>query len=1537
MDTVEISVEGYFDIIVSVLRSVAFVFQGSVIAGITASLAIMYFLVLMFRSAIDSKQPNPFAELILICFLGIIFVGGSSAKLTVRLVQADNLSSYAEVPGVPMLIAMPYYFANKATNLLKEETKSNFLPIELASFDEINPLQAITKLYYQNPPRTVLNGGSNSQGGYDLQKTVNNYFRQCVRVDYELNGAPPTANVTVGRKSLLDQNLFDNYQVDYNGISTDVHLTRGGPERGIKLPCPNAFALIKNELVGTAGSQWVEFNSDSGLSQNSIAKGMQLISGSLQNGSDAYDLQIGLFTARLVREGLVKSGFETEMDLMIFQGQQQRLFQKLGERSMFENITKPVITMFELLIFFLTPIYTILLALGSKGLSHIAKYFMLIIFVSLWSYMNIFIDVFTYYIVEETVNASGGFSPFSFDDIPITMSEVESAVATAASASQSVPFLLMFLMYGGVHSLMGAMRGLTDVKANGQMGAPSITSPMSNGSRDVGNLNSTKNITDGNTALSVRNANSDNFTPLSAGITTQTVGSMAVQSAQQRVEQASEAYSQSFSQLNTLLNSKTNGEMNSEGEMISANITQSDVETLSTGLQRTLGVSASDADTMALGIAAKIGTVGKDAIGGISADLRESNKKEVAESYAENKTAVDQLVAQFAATTGYSDVSASQLNYSESDQKAVQDQLSRVQQSAAQLSEAKSNSETISNTVAQSGNISSSASLNLAPYTNLENFNGHNVLEPMKIRENLDKYGNPVDNKEFMQYLTATYKTTDFAEIKDQKVAFDQNIMSMMNTDGKGTDAGVMGSIMSGFHASIMKPNGVSSNEQIEERLEALRIGAEAIAAQGSEDLGNQANMFASVIRTQEAQFEDLKGNQGKADSTINRNDIIADNTNKDVVEAKVGQEFEPSTSGVKNPTDQATIAGLQGEAGGVQALVSENEETQERIRRDGEELYEKADATTGATAALMDFARQVFGDGVQDFEYGSAQVKMQDFVKNHNSEELENAIKEGRAPEFIDSTMYEALDQTIERITSGDTDFTDAKGGDLVKSYMAIDSITANKDAMIGKGVSADYINRLEGVKKKMDDIFNPNAEANKSDKESNFAFKDNDTYELFKGISSQVAGNKMEVSSGLAMFSQATDKDAFEGGSFWDKVTGDNAMLISEASRFNGSNANSAYDIRENSQAVKEHLNGKGINSFDERLDQYTNSAPNSGNSVFGMVDYVDRNEQSLLAGNMAVGAANLAYSQGMIAGEDSVNLGTESAGANDAILRGQSGYERTLSAYQAALDNKEGDLANWQSGNGDDNRNKMYENNNQALQDVVNAYQGKDADNIRENLRAESESLIIYGGSVSESSLKFSPDNMASGGFVNNIETARGGASFIGEYDSGNGTQGVYKDNNSDVLFYQEKGTVDAEGNRSGFSSISEAKGGDIRRASDIQSNEKFTSVQDLDRPERLANMSDAIYQQNGVDIGETKRSSGEDIQMEENKSTGFNEISDSMIGNDGKLMLTTGNFSDAGRRIVDNEDIGQLFEDKGTNQFMSVEYGKMRYYNENPNNL
>lgn len=1327
MDTVEITVEGYFNIIVSVLKSIAFVFQGGIVSAITGGVAMLYFLILLFRSALDSKQPNPFQELILILFLGIIFVGGTSAKLTVQLTQKYNLSAYAEVQGVPMIIALPYYFANRATDILKEETKSQFLPVELSSFDQIDPLQAISKLYYQAPPQTLLKGGPSSNSGYDFQKTMNGYFNNCVRVDYELKGSPPTSSISSASKATLDSTLFEKFKVDYDGFSTTVFLTRNGPETGVSQTCPDAWTTINNELQGNIFNEWTQLNTDSGLTNQAIAKSIQMITGSLVASPTAYDLQVGLFTARAVRQGIIKSGFETDLDMMIFQGQQQRMFQKLGERSMFENITKPVITMFEILIFFLTPIYTILMALGSKGLAHVGKYFMLIIFVSLWSYMNIFIDVFTYYILDETINASSGYNPFSFGDMAITMSEVESAVATAASAAQSVPFLLMFLMYGGVHSLMGAMRGLTDVKANGNFGAPSVTGPQNNGSRDLGNQNINKSAADGTTTLGLKNTTNDNMQTFNAssGITASTNATNA--EVNSRVTAASENYSSALSDLNSYINSNANGAVDSDGTALSANVTKESLQTLSNSLQKNSSLTGEEADAMALSIAGGLGT-GNEWVD-IKGKIQESNTNTNRESFVENEAALDSAVKSFKESTGLSDTLTSQISSSNIDQQSTTDTLAKVSTAQAAYTEANTLQTNLGNQFALTGNASQNAKLDLAPYTAMKNFEGENVLEAGLYRDDGTR------NAEFEEFLKDQYNIADienkdagaiFKEIKDGGAAADKGIATA-GSDGNGSDAGVIQTILSDFNTSKEGLSGGTVMES-EQNLEALRKMSFAIADEAeSEDTGINAKNFAQVIQGQEKALETYL-NASKDMTDDNR--LNGDGVIKDVkgatenTEEQATQELAPTTVGVNDEESQAKIEAMKEKGAETKAEADKIEDKNKLLEQKVARGINDTDTTTGLAKAGGEVLRALLGEEYKDFSYGSSEEKLFDQVKAYNQNNMET--DGGNAQ--IDPRMFKSLDNVIERATSGNGNFGDEAPADLLRAGMAINTINKmNENGELEKaGVDSKWLDRMEEVGNRIDGIFNPEITGKSEDaKEMQFDSKAN--YETYKAVSDQVANGNMELSSGMFALRELIGDNTNEA-SGWEKFFGQNNSLVGgeEALKndFGGNNqefsgpylANSINDLAENASNIQSQLQASGVSN--DKLDEWVETGGQA------KVDANHLTQDELTQGDAVIKAANYAYSQrntpnDFSSGDDSKNVTTGSSGSNQG-WGGDDSYRNLVKAYDKALNNEQGDFKAINKIDSENDQIKMYKDNEDELRAVVESYGNKG--NISGNFQSE-----------------------------------------------------------------------------------------------------------------------------------------------------------------------------------------------------------------------
>lgn len=1519
MDTVEITVDGYFEVLVAVLQSIAFVFEGQVIPKITGALALVYFLILIFRNTIDKREPNPFGEIVLICFLGIMFVGGTSAKLEVRLTQVDNgaVQRFDVVQGVPFIVAFPYYVANRATDLLKQETKDNFLPVELGSFDEVDPLGAVSKLYNSVPPRTILLGGNGSTSGYDIERTIDNYFIDCVAVDHQLRGAPPTSSISNARKMPLDRNFFMNFRVDYDGISTTTYLVRGGNEFGTVQSCPDAYTNLLNEIQGTLALQWIAYNDDSGVRQESVAKGMQMIMGALTSGADAYDLQVGLFTAKLVRKGLIQSGFETDVDLMVHQAQQQRMFQKLGERSMFENITKPIITMFEALIFFLTPIYVILLALGSKGLAHMAKYFMLIIFVSLWSYVTIFIDVFTYYLMDATISPSAGFNPFSFDDMPVTMSEVESAIATAAAASQAVPFLLMFLMYGGVHSLMGAMKTMGDVKANGKQAAPDVAGPMNSGNRDMGNSTMSKSMNGGQTMIGLDSPRNENMPTLNFSSSSSTVNSLVASEAQSRVNNAQQAFETRADKQTGFAVGQTLQYKDSDGQTYSTNISQDDVNNLSTNLRSEFGVSEREANSLSATMAAGL-SKGMSAAQ-ISAMLRDQAVSEEAKNWANSEGVVESAGRIITGSESFSSNVASSTEEGREFAKRISENSSALKSSLVGVTEAETWQKNVSRGISASNETSQNGQLDFSPFLGSASFQGQRMFDAMKERDDGS------ENTDFTEFLTQRYGTTDFNDLRNQKgFADDSTLLSGTNVMGTGSDAGVMSRV----YREYLNSGDTSDIKEYEAQTEAMRRGVDAMVPMVSEDAGNRLEMISGWLKDNESRYEQTLEMGKASDPVLNTDEKRAEQIQ--AVEAKVPSFNEAEKKqlaslglGVDSEEVKTAVQNLQ-ERGEV--VSSQNVTAEAKRIKDEYEAGAAVDrGGLGAEALLNNPITRLFREQVQAFEYESAGAEVMDWVNRKNDTSINTAGGNGQNAQSIDPLMFESLNKTLGAFDDNG-DLSGLTRSDLLKSSMALETIMApdNRESLIAAGVSEETLDRYRNVERSLDAVINPSSKDTVFSTEGGYKIGSQDDYQAFNAVKQLVARGDMEASSGLLMFSKLTSGTA--EASYMDKFALSererDAFGVTEDRNTNGlgrvnlnrtdaeikATENAYFDMQRNAGELQRMLNGVNVSSFD---------------SVLGKMkeNYDDTSGRGLEI-DAAYKAANAAYPEnavtfGIVPGDDGDKQVTQgSANYKIDLMGNNSNYENMLSGFVDVTTNS-GRLVDEQYEEGENDKLKLINQNIDELRAVANSYGGSVQSNTSETL-----SNLTFIGDFTTDREAVEQFGTTMNGYPQAVSLGKGVGNYSGELNYNGQDYGVYRTDDGAGTYYMRKGTVDSEtGERKGWGYIGEADGPKVGVSwNDIKSSDGATwtsrSLQALNETK------ERIPSNPGV-------SASNDNYRQE-------------IGNDDRLWLQGSAYQYVGDRNVDGESVGAVFKNmENEGQYAVYErdsetnYGVFNYYNYNPN--
>ncbi|MDC8832866.1 conjugal transfer protein TraG N-terminal domain-containing protein [Alteromonas gilva] len=609
MNEVEILVHGNHEFIFQAINGIArLTTNDGTLVGISATVLVLYLAWGFFKQMMDENAPYPLKEFALGIIMWTFLASPITPKFDVKVISAQDPGLFGVVDDVPLLAALPAWLATSALSSLREVVEDTFMPVVYSGGSgEIDPLSALVKMYNSPPPSRIIYGSTASEG-YDLQKTMNNYIKDCYIADHELDGREPESPIVKMRNTELTEDFIDAIRVSYNGLPTDIYLDENGSSFGTRVSCPDAFNAIKLTLQSATTQNLLEdYFEDKGVRQAAVRDSIALIQGSFGSGVTSYDLQIGLLQSYLVRDGLVGTSYETEVDAMVFQAMRSRVYEKAGEREVFSQISTPVITALESLTFFIYPLYAVLIVLGGMGVKHIGKYMTLLLFINLWGFVKVFVDFYTAISVEQAFEASATFSPLSFDALPSTILEVEGYLATASMLTTTIPMICMFLLFGGVHSLMGTMKGMTQAKVDGNMGAPTVATSMNAGTRTF--ADATQQMTSTTGGYSVGHSNLTN-----SGLGTETlssVGSTAssatTTAAASQVQTNAQNFEESFAkQVNTGKDVQAINQESSAQEIANSSIDQR-VKGLSEALKKEFGMSSTDATKTAIRLGGEMG------------------------------------------------------------------------------------------------------------------------------------------------------------------------------------------------------------------------------------------------------------------------------------------------------------------------------------------------------------------------------------------------------------------------------------------------------------------------------------------------------------------------------------------------------------------------------------------------------------------------------------------------------------------------------------------------------------------------------------------------------------------------------------------------------------------------------------------------------------------------------------------------------------------------------------------------------------------
>lgn len=633
-----------------VLKGISAMFDGGSHFNYAAAvLLVLFFMWSWIKWSLNpEKTPYPVKEFTFGLVFFLIFGGGTiSPKFDVTLIS-ERTGYATTVADVPLLAAVPSWLS---TNFFREAafvirpffTVPGYERLNHNDSD-VNPLQALVRL--SDLSNSILIDAN-------LERTMKEYIATCYETYLNLDGAPITNSLDNLVSANLSTSLWDRLQTDITFLDSKKYLASGSVETG---DCMNVHAYVKDQL-DTAYKEKVEkLLQNNGIRDVDISAATGIITDQLSMGAIApYTFATNLFVAATIKDGVAQSGMETWANKMVFEASRKRTYEAAGNANMFMRIYIPTITAIEMFSFFIAPVMMILSVMGGIGFSMVGKYLMLVLFINMWGFIKVFVDLYTTLSIKKAFDAVdlATSNPFLFKTYAETFLQVEDWIAVSSNLTNAIPFFAMFLLYGGVHSMMGVMRSVNTGSVDPSNTAPTIATAPNNGVFQQGDYQVTYNTAGGyayatqseGTMRGLNTISGSNVASASSAAINAGVRSEQVAATQQFVSALTQStsFNNQWSQLQSGTASHDFSTMNSEQR----------IATLAHALSNKLDISQDEAVERVMQMAAEGGgTVrfGANAVSvfsaganiGVKGSLAASGKQGTAERIQQSKDALNQ-------------------------------------------------------------------------------------------------------------------------------------------------------------------------------------------------------------------------------------------------------------------------------------------------------------------------------------------------------------------------------------------------------------------------------------------------------------------------------------------------------------------------------------------------------------------------------------------------------------------------------------------------------------------------------------------------------------------------------------------------------------------------------------------------------------------------------------------------------------------------------------------------------------------------------
>lgn len=400
--------------------------------------------------------------------------------------------------------------------------------------------------------KSVVGGPGGTFGNSGASEAISTYFEKCLERYNRLstiNGETP--------KPLASGMVSSDAWAEYK-ISADwpIRIRINGVTQNTT--CELAHSSIANLIDDRAAEIAMTYLDMSARSQDSDSNYAQQLSNvndfltEMNNGGAVamHQMLENRFVMSTVAGNCGDSVLLSRADLQLCRAQFDQITSRrnveASKATGFKEMFIPMVTFMEGFVYLITPfILFVVLLLGVKGLSLAGKYLTALVWIVLMPICQVAVDLYlsVYFnkFLTRLQNDSAGTSLISMNSQSSVWTDLESFISFAGTAQAMVPTLAMFILFAGVHTLMGIASGGGNNGASQTSMGGNVAAQSKSGTHVYGNQQATAYNNNGDVTQKVSSAVDSNNKVSSIDTSVAQAHSATVQSLQAETQSAQTA------------------------------------------------------------------------------------------------------------------------------------------------------------------------------------------------------------------------------------------------------------------------------------------------------------------------------------------------------------------------------------------------------------------------------------------------------------------------------------------------------------------------------------------------------------------------------------------------------------------------------------------------------------------------------------------------------------------------------------------------------------------------------------------------------------------------------------------------------------------------------------------------------------------------------------------------------------------------------------------------------------------------------------